>query len=350
MTVPLDSHEYDIAFARILDILNEAQGSRPDVVSHRIVHGGTRFSGSIVAGENTIEQLEAIQHLAPIHNPPAIAMLKVCRTQLPDLPQVCVFDTAFHASIPDYAATYPLPRDLTQELGLRKYGFHGISHQYVSCEAARILNIPKEKFNAVSCHLGTGGASLCAIRNGQSVDNTMGLTPLQGLVMSTRSGDLDPGLVMRLIHHTDGDHDKAESLLNKNSGVLGMTGRSADLRDMLKSDDPNAPENQDPELALRVYAWRLRKYLGAFLTVSEKPDAITFTDTIGETVPLIREVCCSGLECFGVKIDPILNRNATRLPVDIAAADSKVRALVIHTDEELALARVAWQTVNAKAV
>jgi acetate kinase len=342
--IPLDSHGYDTAFAKILETLDQADASHPDVVSHRIVHGGTMFHESAIVGDQTIEQLESIQHLAPIHNPPAIAMLKVCRSQLPDLPQVCVFDTAFHATIPEYAATYPLPRDLAQELGLRKYGFHGISHQYVSSEAARILGKPLEKFNAVSCHLGTGGASLCAIRNGRSVDNTMGLTPLQGLVMSTRSGDLDPGLVLRLLHQSNGNHDQTESLLNKNSGVLGMTGKSADLRDLLKDVD-----GDELSLALRVYAWRLRKYLGAFMVVAEQPHAITFTDTIGETVPLVRQMCCDGLACFGVNIDPQRNRSATNLPVDIATPNSKVRVLVIHTDEELALARMAWQTVNTIA-
>lgn len=346
--VTLESHEYDKAFAKILEILYKDEASHPDVVSHRIVHGGTSFNESAIVGDQTIEQLEAIQHLAPIHNPPAIAMLKVCRSQLADLPQVCVFDTAFHATIPEYAATYPLPRELTKEMGLRKYGFHGISHQYVSSVAASLIGKPLDQFNAVSCHLGTGGASLCAIRNGKSVDNTMGLTPLQGLVMSTRSGDIDPGLVLRLLHHSDGNLDKTESLLNKNSGILGMTQDSADLRDLLKTNGDIGADASEQNIALRVYAWRLRKYLGAFLVVAEKPDAIIFTDTIGETVPLIREMCCKGLECFGVKIDPVQNRRDAKLPLDVAAADSRVRVLAIHTDEELALARMAWQTANTQ--
>lgn len=345
--ITLDSHEYNRAFAVILDVLIQDAAARPDVVSHRIVHGGTRFDEPVIADGQTIEQLEAIQHLAPIHNPPAIAMLKVCRDQMADVPQVCVFDTAFHASIPEYASAYPLPGALTKELGIRKYGFHGISHQYVATEAAAVLGKPLEELNAVSCHLGSGGASLCAIRDGRSVDNTMGLTPLQGLVMSTRSGDIDPGLVLRLLHRSDGNFDETENFLNKNSGILGMTQDSSDLRDLLKDDGADLEDGESLDLALRVSTWRLRKYIGAFLTLVGKADTLIFTDTLGETVPIVRALGCRGLSSFGVKIDTAKNNNPGPLPADVATQDSPVRILVIHTEEELALARMAWQTVNA---
>jgi acetate kinase len=336
--IALDSHEYDSAFAVILEVLGRDGSSRPDVVSHRIVHGGTRFDEPVIVEEDTIAQLEAIQHLAPIHNPPAIAMLKVCRSQLADLTQVCVFDTAFHASIPEYASAYPLPRELTEEMGIRKYGFHGISHQYVATEAATLLGKPLDQLNAVSCHLGSGGASLCAIRNGRSVDNTMGLTPLQGLVMSTRSGDIDPGLVLRLMHRSEGNFDETEKYLNKNSGILGMTQDSADLRDLLNEDGTDPADSNGQDLALRVSTWRLRKYLGAFLAQVGKADTLIFTDTLGETVPVVRAMACDGLSSFGVEIDPVKNNAPGPLPADVATDDSPVRILAIHTDEELALA------------
>jgi len=339
--VTLDSYGYDDAFAKILEVLGGDSDASPQLVSHRIVHGGTQFHGPTLVDDEVVNQLEAIQHLAPIHNPPAIAVLKACRSQMGPVPQICVFDTAFHATIPEYAYTYPLPKDLIQELGIRKYGFHGISHQYVASEAARLLGKPLEEFNAVSCHLGTGGASLCAIRNGQSVDNTMGLTPLQGLVMSTRSGDIDPGLVLRLLHESDGDVTETERLLNKRSGILGITENSADLRDLLQDSKDGDDDAEGQGRALYIYAWRLRKYLGSYLALLENPDAIIFTDTLGETVPVVRALGCSGLECFGVNLDSKRNQHATELPADIATADSKVRVLVIHTDEELALARMA---------
>ena len=345
-TTTLDSYEYAPALAAILEVLQSDKSTRPDVVSHRIVHGGTRFKEPEIVDDQIVIELEAIQHLAPIHNPPAITMLKICREQLPDLAQVCVFDTAFHASIPEYASSYALPRELTEQMGIRKYGFHGISHEYVATEAARLIGKPLDQLNAVSCHLGSGGASLCAIRDGQSVDNTMGLTPLQGLVMSTRSGDIDPGLVLRLIHQADGDFNKTEKLLNKNSGILGMTQASADLRDLLG----DGARQDEPDLALRVSTWRLRKYLGAFLTVVGNADTIIFTDTLGETVPIVREMACREMESFGVKLDLERNNNPGELPADIATDDSPVRIWVIHTDEELALARMAWRTVDSVAV
>jgi acetate kinase len=232
-------------------------------------------------------------------------------------------------------------------LGIRKYGFHGTSHQFVAEEAAKFLGKPFAELNAVSCHLGSGGSSLCAIVKGQSVDNTMGFSPLQGLVMSTRCGDLDPAVAMRLLAAAQGDTGAVEKLLNKKSGVLGLSGASADLRDVLAGKA--GPSGERMDLTAQVVLWRLRKYLGAYLAVVGNPGAIIFTDTLGETVPAVRAHVCAGLEAFGVQIDPERNEHVTAYPSDVAADDSRVRLLVILTNEELAIARRAWRTLAARA-
>ena len=235
------------------------------------------------------------------------------------------------------------------ELGPRKYGFHGTSHQFVMEEAAAFLKKPVAQFNAVSCHLGSGGASLCAIVNGRSVDNTMGYSPLQGLVMSTRCGDLDPALTMQLLAQTQGDGQRVSAMLNNQSGVLGLTGSTADIRDVLarrpESDDTDARLEQTEQ----VYTWRLRKYLGAYLAVVGRADAVIFTDTIGETVPQVRWAMCSGMEVFGVRIDPAKNAQVTQYPTDIATDDSPVRLLVVQTNEELAIARQTHLRLSERA-
>jgi acetate kinase len=300
-----------------------------------------------VVDDAVVAGLESVARLAPIHNPPATALLKACRARNPELPEVCVFDTSFHATIPDYARTYPLPARVREGLGIRKYGFHGTSHQFVAEEAAKFLGKPFAELNAVSCHLGSGGSSLCAIVKGKSVDNTMGFSPLQGLVMSTRCGDLDPAVTMRLLAAAQGDAGAVERLLNRKSGVLGLSGASADIRDVLAGIGGASRERMG--VTEQVYLWRMRKYLGAYLAVVGEPDAIIFTDTIGETVPAVRLSVCSGLEAFGVRIDAARNANVTRYPCDVAAADSLVRLLVILTNEELAIARRAYHALVARA-
>jgi acetate kinase len=220
------------AFAEVMKLL-EAPELKPDAVGHRMVHGGSRFRENTLVVDDTLPALEEINELAPLHNPPQAALVAACRARYPGLPQVLVFDTAFHSTIPERARTYALPRDLSRELGLYKHGFHGTSHRYVAGEAAGFLGRPLGDLNAVSCHLGSGGASLCAIRGGISIDNTMGYSPLQGLVMSTRCGDLDPALTLRLLARSGGDPRAVEDLLNRKSGVLGLSGTTADIRDVL---------------------------------------------------------------------------------------------------------------------
>jgi acetate kinase len=335
--LPMTDHA--AAFAEVMKLLSQDPRLVPDAVGHRVVHGGSRFTGPTLVTEDVMKALRELKDLAPIHNPPAMKLMEACRQLYPRLPAVAVFDTAYHSTIPEYAHTYALPRYLTMELGLRKFGFHGTSHEYVAEEAARLLDKPMEKLNAVSCHLGSGGASLCAIVQGKSVDNTMGFSPLQGLVMSTRCGDLDPAVALQLLHQAHGDSKRVEKALNQKSGVLGLSGLSADIRDVL-SHVASAPTGDDRiHQTAQVYLWRIRKYLGAYLAVVGKPDAILFTDTIGETVPAVRWAVCTGLEVFGVKLDPQLNASVSSWPCDVAAADSAVRILVVQTNEELAIAR-----------
>jgi acetate kinase len=259
-----------------------------------------------------------------------------------------VFDTVYHATIPEVARTYALPKDLAAKHGFRKYGFHGTSHQYVAQEAAKLLKIPFADLNAVSCHLGSGGASLCAIVKGRSVDNTMGYSPLQGLVMSTRSGDLDPAAALSLLVRETGDEKSVEAMLNRQSGVLGLSGISADIRDVLGRLAQH--DDKDPEalsLAVQVYFWRIRKYLGAYLAVVGRADCVIFTDTIGEKVPYARWAVTSGLENFGLEIDSEKNNQVGSLPADLSTPDSRVRILTIATNEEVAIARFSYLLLSA---
>ncbi len=345
-TLSVKMPDHATAFEEIMRLLAETAGHRPDVIGHRIVHGGSQFTSHVLVGDGELQKLESLGDMAPLHNPPATRLLQACRRRYPDMPQVAVFDTAFHASIPAYASAYALPRPLRAEHGFRKYGFHGISHEYVTREAARFLKMPPSRLNAVSCHIGSGGASLCAVVRGRSVDNTMGYSPLQGLIMSTRCGDLDPAVTLRLLALSQGDRNAVEKLLNERSGVLGLSGKSADIRDIFSIADAQSDPASRMGLTAQAYLWRLRKYLGAYLAVAGRADAILFTDTLGETSPLVRWAMCADLGAFGVRLDPERNRQAEELPVDVADPDSRVRVLVIRTNEELAIARYSFAVIE----
>jgi len=335
------------AFQQVMKLLLENEDHRPDMLGHRIVHGGSLFTDPVVVDGKALKKLEKTAGLAPLHNPPAIELIRACRKFYPELPQVAVFDTAFHATIPACAYTYALPLKQAARLGIRKYGFHGTSHQYVTGETSRFLGIAPERFNGVSCHLGSGGASLCAVVNGKSMDNTMGYSPLQGLVMSTRCGDLDPAVVLKLLHHTHGSTIELEKILNKRSGVLGLSGDSAEIRDVFASVLNSSDPQRRKSLTAEVYLWRLRKYLGAYLTLVGKADAVIFTDSIGENVPLVRWAVCADMESFGLKMDLEKNEKPGSLPADIAAESSMVRILVVSTNEELAIAQQTAATLSA---
>ena len=337
--IPMGDHAE--ALQQVVEVLREMD-AMPDVIGHRLVNGGPTVSEHSWIDDSVLAELIACQDLAPIHNPPAIATIQACREMFPGLPQVVISDTAYHRTIPEYARTYALPRSVREEMGIRKYGYHGISHQYVVTETARLMGVPLDQFRAVSCHLGSGGASLCAVVDGQSVDNTMGYSPLQGLIMSTRCGDLDPGLTLRLLADAVGDRAAVESGLNKKSGVLGLSGRSADIRDALESPE-GGPQSDRDDLTAQVYLWRLKKYLGAYLALVGRPHAVIFTDTIGETVPPVREAVCSGMDVFGISVDCRRNASACQLPIDVSEPGSPVRVWVVPTNEEISIARSVYQ-------
>lgn len=339
----LDMPDHGTAFSAVMKLLERDSRLVPEAIGHRMVHGGALFKDHVVVDETALQHLHDVQDLAPIHNPPALRLLVACRQLYPKLPETVVFDTAFHSSIGPSARSYALPFQVAQSRGFRKYGFHGTSHQYVAQEAAKLLGMPLSELSAVSCHLGSGGASLCAIVNGRSVDNTMGYSPLQGLVMSTRSGDLDPAIALSLVARAQGDGRVVESMLNRKSGLLGLTGVSADIRDLVR-----AGSGQDDALAraAQVYLWRIRKYLGSYVLVTGRPHCIIFTDTIGEKIPYVRWAVTAGLEALGVALDHEKNANVTTLPADLSAAHSRVRILAIATNEEVAIARASYNLLH----
>jgi acetate kinase len=343
-TVQVDMPDHAAAFDQVMQLIGKGNAGSADAIAHRVVHGGTHFEASAVLDDDADAALSEVSDLAPIHNPPAFVLIRRCRSAQPTLPQILVFDTSYHTTIPDAARTYAIPANLRRDLGLRKYGFHGISHKYVATQAAVMLGRPLGGLNLVSCHLGSGGASLCAIVGGQSVDNTMGYTPLQGLIMSTRCGDLDPAVALQLVARHDGDHEAVERILNQKSGLLGLSGFSADIRDVAA-----AGATGGLDIATQSYLWRIHKYLGAYLTVAAPVNAVIFTDTIGENVPFIRSAVCGSLTAFGIVIDEMVNNQLTELPADIATAQSRVRVLVIATNEELAIAREAYSMLKKKA-
>ena len=338
----LDMPDHSTAFAAVMNLLERDSRLVPEAIGHRMVHGGALFKSHVIVDETALQRLHEVQDLAPIHNPPALRLLVACRQLYPKLPETVVFDTAFHSTIGPAARGYALPHQLARTHGFRKYGFHGTSHQYVAQEAAKFLGIPMDELCAVSCHLGSGGASLCAIVNGQSADNTMGYSPLQGLLISTLSGDLDPAIALSLVARAQGDSRVVENMLNRKSGLLGLTGVSADIRDLVKA----GPDNDSLSRAAQVYLWRIRKYLGSYLLVTGRPHCIIFTDTIGEKIPHVRWAVTAGLEALGVSLDADKNANTTTLPVDLSSSSSRVRILAIATNEEVAIARASYGLLN----
>jgi acetate kinase len=342
-TIVVEMPDHATAFTQVMQLLERDPDLVPDAIGHRMAHGGPNFKQHVILDDAVMAELERIQELAPIHNPPAVRLVAACRRLYPNLPETVVFDTVFHATIPEVARAYALPPALVAKHGFRKYGFHGTSHQYVAQEAAKLLGVPFEKLNAVSCHLGSGGASLCAIVNGRSIDNTMGYSPLQGLVMSTRSGDLDPAVALTLLVREGGNSAAVEGLLNRKCGVLGLSGMSADIRDVVARAADGATADIDQlSVAAQVYLWRIRKYLGAYLTLVGGANCVIFTDTIGEKVPYVRWAVTAGLQCFGLDIDPEKNDALKALPADLSTPGSRVRILAVATNEEMAIARFSY--------
>lgn len=312
-----------------------------DAVGHRVVHGGEGFSGSVFLTKDVMDALNRYSELAPLHNPPNIMGIEACSEILPGLPQVGVFDTAFHQTMPAYAFSYGLPYELYKEHSIRRYGFHGTSHKYVSHQAAQMLNKPIEDLKIVTCHLGNG-ASVTAVDGGKSVDTSMGFTPLEGLLMGTRCGDIDPAIVVYLQKKLNLTADQVNDLMNKKSGVFGLSGVSSDFRDIEAAE---AEGNERAKLALEAYYYRVTKYIGAYAAAMNGIDALVFTAGLGENSPETREAVCARLEFLGIKIDKEKNR-ARGKAVDISAAEARIPVLVVPTNEELMIARDTREIVS----
>ncbi|MGB7870250.1 MAG: acetate kinase [Mycobacterium sp.] len=310
-------------------------------VGHRVVHGGATFYQPTLIDDAMIGELKQVSELAPLHNPPAVQSIEVARKMLPDVPHVAVFDTAFFHDLPAPAATYAIDRDLAHKWQIRRYGFHGTSHQYVSEQAAAFLGRPLEDLNQIVLHLGNG-ASASAIAAGRPVDTSMGLTPLEGLVMGTRSGDIDPGVIGYLCRVAEMSVDDVESMLNQQSGMLGLAGERdfRRLHEMIESGDGSA------QLAYDVFIHRLRKYVGAYLAVLGRTDLVTFTAGIGEHVAAVRRDALSGLAALGIEIDEKRNTQPVKGARRISADTSPITVLVIPTDEELAIARDCLRAIS----
>ncbi|WP_197283685.1 acetate kinase [Mycobacterium sp. Marseille-P9652] len=330
--------DHDAALRRAFEQLSDdgidlaACGLR--AVGHRVVHGGNRFYRPTLVNDAVIAELEELSELAPLHNPPALKGIEVARKLLPEVPHVAVFDTAFFHDMPPAAATYAIDRELAQRWEIRRYGFHGTSHRYVSEQAAEFLGRPLGGMKQIVLHLGNG-SSASAIAGTRPIDTSMGLTPLEGLVMGTRSGDIDPGIVSYLWRTAKMGVDEIEDMLNQRSGVLGLSGERdfRQLRMMIESGDAIA------QLAYSVFIHRLRKYVGAYLAVLGHTDAITFTAGIGENDAAVRRDALAGLEELGIVLDQRRNLSGSKGARQISADDSPIAVLVIPTNEELAIAR-----------
>lgn len=303
-------------------------------VGHRVVHGGESYSASVIIDDAVIKGIEDVADLAPLHNPPNLVGIHAAQDALPGVPNVAVFDTAFHQTIPPEAYLYALPYELYEKYRIRKYGFHGTSHAYVTRRAADMLGIPRHMVNLVTCHLGNG-ASIACVKDGKSIDTTMGMTPLPGVVMGTRCGDIDPAIIFYLLGKEEfKDFHEIDNLLNKKSGLLGLSGITSDMRDLEDSAAKKGPKCRE-QLALDIFDYRVSMYIGAYMAVLPRVDAIVFTGGIGENGHLTRWASCKSLGNLGVEIDTGLNKALVRgKEGDISMPSSRVKVLVIPTDEE----------------
>ncbi len=306
-----------------------------EAVGHRVVHGGEAFKGSVIINEAVIKKMEEVAELAPLHNPPNLKGIYAVGELLPDLPQIGVFDTAFHQTMPEYAYMYAIPFSLYKKYGLRRYGFHGTSHKYVAKRACEILEADIKRQKIITCHLGNG-ASITAVKHGKSVDTSMGLTPVEGMIMGTRSGDLDLGVLTFIMNKEEIGVQAANTLINKHSGMLGISGISSDMREIEKAAEEG---NKRASLALKMYGYRIKKYIGAYCAAMGGIDTIVFTGGIGENDSQIRKDVCSKMEFLGIKLDNDLNEKVKGKEGAITAKNSRVKVLVIPTNEELVIAQ-----------
>lgn len=332
----MDIENHEVAVKMLLDQLIELQilSSYDEIigVGHRVVHGGETYGDSVVIDEGVMDRIAELAEFAPLHNPANLMGIKAFKKILPDILSVAVFDTSFHSTMPKQNYLYSLPVSYYEDFKVRKYGFHGTSHRYVSERAAKLLNKPIEELKIITCHLGNG-VSITAVNGGKSMDTSMGFTPLAGVTMGTRSGDIDPAVLPYLMEKLEIDIDEMINVLNKKSGLLGLTGLSSDMRDLEKNY-----EKEHIRLAYDIFVDRIRKYIGGYVTTMNGVDAIVFTAGIGENDGHVRNEIIKGMSWFGCEIDPALNELHGE-EVDISTKESKVRVLVIPTDEELMIAR-----------
>ncbi len=303
-------------------------------VGHRVVHGGEKFADSVLITPAVMKALEECIEMAPLHNPPNIMGINACAEIMPGIPQVAVFDTAFHQTMPKYAFLYALPYEAYEKYGVRRYGFHGTSHKYVSQQVAELMGDHMSNLRIITCHLGNG-ASIAAVKHGKCIDTSMGFTPLEGLVMGTRSGGVDPAIIPFLMKKENMTADQVDNYLNKKSGVLGVSGVSSDFRDIEEAANAG---NERSGLALEMFAYRVRKFIGSYVAAMGGVDAIVFTAGLGENSITMRDKICNGLEFLGTRIDPVKN-NVRGKAQEISVDGAKVKLFVIPTNEELVIAR-----------
>jgi len=308
--------------------------SEISAVGHRIVHGGEKFNSSVIIDEKVMGAVSECIDIAPLHNPPNIIGIEACQQIMPNIPMIGVFDTTFHSSMPQYAYLYALPYELYQKYGIRKYGFHGTSHKFVSERAAEMLGKPLSDLKIITCHLGNG-SSICAVNKGVSVDTSMGFTPLQGLAMGTRSGTIDPEVVTFLMEKEDLTVKGVSNLLNKKSGVLGISGVSSDFRDLHNAADEG---NKRAQLAIDIFCYGVKKFIGEYIAVMNGVDAIVFTAGVGENNSIVRKQIVDNMDFLGIKIDDEKNKVRGQ-EINISTDDATVATLVVPTNEELAIAR-----------
>lgn len=339
-TVQADMPDHSAAVKLVLDMLTDSeQGAissldEIDAIGHRVVHGGEKFARSAVITDEVLAAIEECNDLAPLHNPANLIGIRACMELMPGVPQVAVFDTAFHQTMPNYAYTYGIPYEYYEKYKIRRYGFHGTSHSFVSKRTAELLDRPLDETKIIVCHLG-GGASICAVEGGKSVDTTMGLTPLEGIVMGTRSGNIDPAIIEYIATKEDKSIAEIMSMLNKSSGVYGISGISSDFRDLNKGI---AEGNKRCDIAMKVFCYQAAKFIGGYAAAMNGVDAIAFTAGVGENDPVVRKLICDRLSFLGISIDDEAN-SIRGEEVRISTDTSAVKVFVVPTNEELAIAR-----------
>lgn len=315
-----------------------------EAVGHRVVHGGEYFNESVLINDEVIQSLIECIELAPLHNPPNLKGIYAIQELMPETPQVAVFDTAFHQTMPDHAYMYGIPHSLYEKYGIRRYGFHGTSHRYVSQRVCEFLGVPFEEQRIITAHIGNGG-SVTAIKNGESIDTSMGMTPVEGLIMGTRSGDVDPGVVSFIMEKEHMGTQGISTLLNKFSGVLGVSGISSDMREI---ENGFFDGNERAVLAMNMYNYRIKKFVGAYTAALGGLDILVFTGGVGENQALTREYVCKNMEYMGIELDEELNNSVRAKEIVISKPTSKVKVLIIPTDEELTIAQDTLEILKAR--